>query len=76
MHNIQLDLQRYDNWLAEHFEELVVEYARKAIAVVDDRIVAVGDTEKEVDRAAREKYPEALPFVFTVPSEEDLVCLL
>ena len=76
MSKVKLDLQRYDNWLEKHFEKLVVEYAGKAIAVVDDRIVAIGDTEKEVDGKARTKYPDEIPFVFSVPSEEDFVCLL
>ena len=76
MSKIQLALQRYDEWLVQHFEELVVEYPRNTIAVVGDEIVAVGDSEKEVDKLAREKYPKAIPFVFTVPAEEDLMCLL
>lgn len=76
MDKIELELQEYDNWLAEHFEDLVIEYPRKSIAVVNDQIVAVGESEKEVDCLARNKYPHATPFVFTVPSEEDLVCLL
>lgn len=76
MDNIGLELEKYDNWLVEHFEELVAQYPRKAIAVIGNEIVAIGEAEKEVDRMAREKYPHAIPFVFTVPSEEDLVCLL
>lgn len=76
MTKIPKELQEYDDWLAKHFEEIVDEYAGKSIAVVNDEIVAVGDNEKEVDRFARDRYPQANPFVFTVPSEEDLVCLL
>ena len=76
MNKIQLNLQRYDDWLAQHFEEVVAKYSRRSIAVVNDEIVAVGDTEKAVQQSAREKYPDAIPFVFTVPAEEDLVCLL
>jgi hypothetical protein len=76
MQNIHLELEKYDNWLAEHFEELVTKYPKKSIAVVNDEIIAIGNDEKELDRMAREKYPEAVPFIFTVPSEEDLTCLL
>jgi len=76
MNKIQLNLQRYDDWLAQHFEEVVTKYSKRSIAVVNDEIVAVGDTEKEVEQSAREKYPDVIPFVFTVPAEEDLVCLL
>ncbi len=49
------------------------EYPRKVIAVIDNGIVAIGENEKELDR---KKYPGTTPFIFTVPSEEDLVCLL
>ena len=76
MNKIQLNLQRYDDWLAQHFEEVVAKYSKRSIAVVNDEIVAIGDTEKEVEQSAREKYPDSIPFVFTVPAEEDLVCLL
>ena len=76
MQDIHLELERYDNWLSEHFEELVSKYSKKTIAVVNDEIIAVGNDEKELDRMAREKYPGVIPFIFTVPSEEDLTCLL
>lgn len=75
MKDIPLELEKYDNWLAEHFEELVSKYSKKTIAVVNDEIIAVRNNEKELDRMAREKFPEAVPFVFTVPAEEDLTCL-
>jgi len=76
MNKISLNLQIYDDWLAQYFEEIVAKYSKRSIAVVNDEIVAVGDTEKEVAQSAREKYPDAIPFVFTVPAEEDLVFLL
>ena len=72
----ELNLEALDEWYAAHFEELVREHAGKAIAVVAGEIVVVTDTEREADRAAREKYPGAVPFVLTIPTEEELVCLL
>lgn len=51
------------------------EYSRMVIAVIDNEIVAVGENEKELDCLVREKYPDTTPFIFSVPSEEDLVCL-
>jgi hypothetical protein len=71
-----LNIEKYDEWLEKHFEELITKYSHKAIAVVGDEIVAIGESEKEVDRKAREIFPGEIPFVMTVPSEEDLVCLL
>jgi len=72
----ELNLEVLDEWYATHFEELVSKHAGKAIAVVTDEIVAVADTEREADRLAREKYPDAVPLVLAIPTEEELVCLL
>ena len=72
----EFDLEEMDKWYSEHFEELVKKYAGKAIAVVNGEIVAVAGTEKEADRLAREKHPESVPLVLSIPTEEELVCLL
>ena len=72
----ELDLEAMDTWYTTHFEELVMKFAGKAIAVVADEIVAVADTEKEADRLARERNPHVFPLVLAIPTEEELVCLL
>jgi hypothetical protein len=72
----EFDLEAMDSWYAAHFEELVREYAGKAIAVVEGKIAAVADTEKEADRFARKTHPEVVPLVLAIPMEEELVCLL
>ncbi len=72
----EFDLEEMDKWYSEHFEELVKKYAGKAIAVVNGEIVAVAGTQKEADRLAREKHPESVPLVLSIPTEEELVCLL
>jgi len=64
--------RRYTNY----FEELVRKYGGKAIAVTDGDVVAVADTEKEADEMARRLKPEAIPLVLSVPTEEELLCLL
>ncbi len=69
-------MDKDDLWIVEHFSELVTKYAGKAIAVVNEQLVAVGDTEVEVDRIARQKYPDKMPSILTVPREEDMACLL
>jgi len=76
MESLEIVLERYNDWMVNHYEQVVKEYPHKAIAVVGDEIVAIGKTEKEVDQIAREKYPDKIPFVTTLPSEEDFVCLL
>lgn len=72
----ELNLEALDEWYAVHFEELVSKHAGKAIAVVAGEIVAIADTEREADRLAREKYPDAVLLVLAIPMEEELVCLL
>ncbi len=72
----ELNLEALDEWYTIHFEELVSKHAGKAIAVVTGEIVAIADTEREADRMAREKYPDAVPLVLAIPTEEELVCLL
>ena len=64
--------RRYTNY----FKELVHKYGGKAIAVMDGDVVAVADTEKEADEMARRLKPEAIPLVLSVPTEEELLCLL
>jgi hypothetical protein len=69
-------MEKDDLWIVEHFSELVTRYAGKAIAVVNEQLVAVGDSEVEVELIAKEKYPNKIPSVLTVPREEDMACLL
>ena len=76
MEPLEVLLEKYNDWMVDHYEQLVEKYPHKAIAVVEDEIVAIGKTEKEVDEIARRKYPDKIPFVTTLPSEEDFVCLL
>jgi hypothetical protein len=63
-------------WIYDHFSELVNKYSGKYISVASGEVVAVGDSVKGVDKAAREKYPTIIPSVLRVPREEDFECLL
>jgi len=76
MEPLEVLLEKYNDWMVAHYEELVKKYPHEAIAVVEGEIVAVGKTEKDVDELARRKYPDKVPFVTTLPSEEDFICLL
>jgi hypothetical protein len=69
-------LTQDQKWIYEHFSELVNKYAGKYISVAGGEVVAVGDSVKEVDDAARGKYPTVIPSVLRVPREEDFECLL
>ena len=69
-------MDKDDLWIVEHFSELVTKYSGKYVAVVNEKLVAVGDTGKEVEDKAREIEPRKIPSVLLVPREEDMACLL
>jgi hypothetical protein len=69
-------MDKDDLWIVEHFSELVDKYAGKYVAVVNEQLVAVGNTRLEVERKAREIEPKKIPSVLRVPREEDMACLL
>lgn len=69
-------MDKDDLWIVEHFSELVEKYAGKYIAVVNEKLVAIGDSGKEVEDAARKIEPKKVPSVLHVPREEDMACLL
>ena len=69
-------MDKDDLWIVEHFSELVDRYAGKYVAVVNETLVAVGESGKEVEDRAREIEPHKIPSVLLVPREEDMACLL
>ena len=69
-------MDKDDLWIVEHFSELVTKYAGKYIAVVNETLVAIGNSGKEVEDKAREIEPEKIPSVLRIPREEDMACLL
>jgi len=71
-----MDMDKDDLWIVENFSELVTKYAGKYIAVVNGKLVAVGDSGTDVETKAREIEPHKIPSVLRVPREEDMACLL
>ena len=69
-------MDKDDLWIVEHFSELVTKYAGKYIAVVNQALVAVGESGLEVEVKARKIEPHKIPSVLRVPREEDMACLL
>ena len=69
-------MDKDDLWIVQHFSELVSNYAGKAIAVVNEQLVAVAENELDAAWMAKEKYPDKIPSVLTVPREEDTACPL
>jgi len=69
-------MDKDDLWVVEHFSELVTKYAGKYVAVVNETLVAIGNSGKEVEDKAREIEPKKIPSVLLIPREEDMACLL
>ena len=69
-------LMAYDRWVAKHFDELVKNHAGKYIAVYRNKLVAVGDTHREVLAAAERLNPADPPLTMQVPDVEDLEAIL
>jgi hypothetical protein len=71
-----LQLQEYDEWLAEHLDELAAKYPAKVVAIHEGKVISIGDTETDVYRRFCEAGLEPMPLVFRVPREEDLQSVL
>jgi hypothetical protein len=69
-------LQKYDEWLAEHMEELVGRYPSKVVAVHEDQVVFIGDSEAEVYQWVHKTALTPMSLVFRVPRVEDLNAIL
>ena len=65
------------NYLSIHSKELSRKYAGRCIAVVDDKIVAVGRNRLEVYKKAIKDIPKNKPLgVYYVPTDKDFLTAL
>ncbi len=71
-----IDLETMDKWYADNFEDLVKKHGGQTIAVINEKIVAIEDTEKKAHMAAKKTFPNSTPLVVYIPIEEELECLL
>jgi len=62
-----------EQWIHNHFEELVDTYAGRYIAVANEELF-IGESPKEVEEKARQKYSNSIPSVLYVPHPEDFIC--
>lgn len=69
-------MTKNQRWIVEHFEELVDRYGGKYIAVAKQEVVAIGDSPAEVEKKAKDMYPEEDVSVMHVPEKEALSCIL
>ena len=68
-------LMAYDRWVAKHLDEMSRRYPHKVIAVFGNKLIAVGDSFKEVYAAARAQGIKERPFAMEVPTAEDLAAI-
>lgn len=61
------------NWLTEHSLELSREYRGKWIAIHNGRVISIGDTAVEVDKKAREEFPDGGFLLWAVDAETDVI---
>jgi hypothetical protein len=68
-------MDRDDLWIVENFTDLVTKYAGKYVAVVNETVVAVGESSTEVQDKAQKIEPHKIPSVLRIPREEEMACL-
>lgn len=69
-------LKEYDEWVAEHLDDLVNRYAGKVVAVHQGEIALIGESEVDVYREIHKAGLKPMPLVFRVPREEDFQSIL
>ncbi|MEA3343670.1 MAG: DUF5678 domain-containing protein [archaeon] len=63
-------------FLLKHSQEWSLKYPGKCVAVVDNRLAAVGRDRIEAYKKAKKKYPTGKISITYIPTEEETVTLL
>jgi hypothetical protein len=70
-------MRKSQEWIPKNFESLVLKYGGKYIGVVDEEVVSVGLTPREVlEKAKKMGKEEEEVSLLKVPTEEELTCVL
>jgi hypothetical protein len=70
-------MKKSQEWITENFEFLVSKYGGKYIGVVDEEVISVALTPREVIEMAKKMGKEEEEVsLLKVPTEEELVCVL
>lgn len=70
-------MRKSQEWITENFEFLVSTYGGKYIGVVDEEVVSVAFTPREVlEKAKKMGKEEEEVSLLKVPTEEELICVL
>ena len=71
-----VELQEYDDWLADHIGELVTQYPSKVVVIYEGRVVFATGSGTDAYRWVRVEGLKSMPLVFRVPREEDVHSIL
>ena len=71
-----MQLQQYDEWIADHLDELMTKYAGKVVAIHQGEVTIIRASEVDVYREIHKAGQEPMPLVFRVPHEEDFQSIL
>ncbi|MCK4389156.1 MAG: hypothetical protein KAV83_02810 [Desulfobacterales bacterium] len=70
-------MTKSQEWITENFESLVSKYGGKYIGVLDEEVVSVALTPREVLENAKKAHKEEEGIsLLKVPTEEELICIL
>ena len=65
------ELDQDSLWWYNHGREIEKKYPGKCVAIVNHKVVAVGDSIAEVGREARRKHPSEVPLLKAIPESDD-----
>lgn len=61
------------DWFTENSKELSEKYPGKHLAIVDNKVIAVGNSIKEVYEIAESKFPDKKISLVYIPTDEEVV---
>jgi hypothetical protein len=70
-------MSKSEEWITQNFESLVSKYGGKYIGVVDEQIISVAFSPREIlENAKKLGRKEEEVSLLKVPTEEELLCVL
>jgi len=64
------------NWIIRHLQEIFEKYHGKHLAIVVEKIIAIGETSLEVFKKAKQSKASGKISIIYIPTEEETVTLL
>lgn len=64
------------DWLTEHSKEISFKYPGRHIAIVNNKVVAVGRSPLTVFKEAKKKFPKKKVSLAYIPTDEETATLL